>query len=83
MTDEQIRALSFYERSEAFDDKERATVLFADRVTRGAAAIRDAELAELRRHYGEDEIVELALVIALANFTNRVNDALRIEPDIG
>jgi len=27
--------------------------------------------------------VELALVICMANFTNRFNNGLRIEPDLG
>jgi len=34
-------------------------------------------------YYSEDEIVELTMVIALANLVNRVNDALQIEPDPG
>jgi alkylhydroperoxidase family enzyme len=35
------------------------------------------------QHYTEDEIVELTLVIALANLVNRINDTLQIEPDLG
>ena len=54
-----------------------------DRVTRSAAAIRDAALEDLKKHFNEQQIVELPLVIAIANFTNRFNDALRMEPDIG
>ena len=29
------------------------------------------------------QIVELALVICMANFTNRFNNGLRLEPDLG
>jgi len=35
------------------------------------------------KYYSEDEIVELTMVIALANLGNRINDALQIEPDLG
>lgn len=52
-------------------------------MTRGAAAVREGTLEELKKHYTEDQIVELTLVIAAANFTNRFNDALRVEPDLG
>ncbi|MFQ5663542.1 MAG: carboxymuconolactone decarboxylase family protein [Terriglobia bacterium] len=52
-------------------------------MTRGAAAMRERTLQELRKYYSEDEIVELTLVIAVANFTNRFNDALQVEPDLG
>ncbi len=83
VTDEQIRALLFYERSPLFDDREKAVLLYADRVTRGAATVRDDTLQELRRHFSEDQIVELTLVICAANFTNRFNDALRLAPDLG
>ncbi|MBI2526098.1 MAG: hypothetical protein HYV93_08965 [Candidatus Rokubacteria bacterium] len=52
-------------------------------MTRGAAALRDEALAGLREHFTEDQIVELTLVICAANFTNRFNDALQIDPDLG
>jgi len=83
VTDEQIRALTFYQRSSLFDEREKAVILYADRVTRSATVIRDAALEDLRKHFSEEQIVELTLVIAVANFTNRFNDALRIPPDIG
>jgi alkylhydroperoxidase family enzyme len=35
------------------------------------------------RYYSEDEIVELTMVVALANLVNRINDTLQIEPDLG
>ncbi len=83
MTDEQIRALTFYERSPLFDAREKAVILYAERLTRGAAAMREGALEELKKHFSEDQIVELALVICAANFTNRFNDGLRVEPDLG
>jgi alkylhydroperoxidase family enzyme len=66
-----------------FDAKEKAALLYADRVTRGAAAIRDNTLEELKKHFTEDQIIELTLTICIANFTNRFNDALVLTPDLG
>jgi alkylhydroperoxidase family enzyme len=83
VTEAQIDALKFYQRSDAFDDKEKATIRFADLVTRGASAIDSDVLTWVGQHYTEDEIVELTLVIALANLVNRINDTLQIEPDLG
>lgn len=34
------------------------------------------------KFYSEDEIVELIMVIALANMINRINDALLIESNL-
>jgi alkylhydroperoxidase family enzyme len=83
VTDRQIEDLRFYQRSEAYDDKERATVRFADLVTRGASAIDASVLTWLGQYYSDDEIVELVMVVALANMVNRINDTLQIEPDLG
>jgi len=49
-------------------------------MTRDAHQVSDAQFAELRRHFDEDEVVELAAVIGLFNYFNRFNDALRMEP---
>jgi len=83
VTEEQIKALAFFHRSPAFDAKEKAVILYADRVTRGAAAMRPAEVEELKQYFNDDQIVELTLAISVANFTNRFNDALLNVPDIG
>jgi alkylhydroperoxidase family enzyme len=83
VTNEQIESLRFYQRSEAFDAKEKTTIRFADIVTRGAAAVDAEVLKYIGKFYTEDEIVELTMVIALANMVNRINDALEIEPDMG
>ena len=83
VTPEQIAALPFYSRSPLFDEKEKATILYADRVTRGAAGIRGTALQELRKFYDEGQIVELTLAVCMANFTNRFNDALEMVPDLG
>ncbi len=75
--------MQFYQRSPLFDEKEKVTLLYAERVTRGAAGLRERALEELKNFYPEDQIVELTLVICTANFTNRFNDALQVEPDLG
>jgi alkylhydroperoxidase family enzyme len=56
---------------------------FADQVTRAAAAVRDSDLIAMKRYFSVEQIVELVLTIAVANFTNRVNDALLALPDLG
>ena len=34
-------------------------------------------------YYSEPEIVELVMVIGLANLVNRFNDTLQVQPDLG
>ena len=83
ITDEQFKDILFYHRSKAFDEKDKATLHYVELVTRAASAIRENVLEELRQHYSEEQIVELTLIICLANFTNRFNDALQLTPDLG
>src|SRR5579862_8700218 len=40
VTDDQIKSLAFFHRSPLFDAQEKAVILYAERVTRGASAIR-------------------------------------------
>jgi uncharacterized peroxidase-related enzyme len=83
ITDAQLAALTFYRRSPLFGDKEKAVLLFAERVTRGAAGIRERALEEISAHFTPAQVVELTLTICVANFTNRFNDTLQVEPDQG
>jgi alkylhydroperoxidase family enzyme len=73
--------LRFYQRSDAFDAKEKVTIRLADIITRGAAAVDADVLGYIGRYYSEDEIVELTMVIALANLVNRINDSLQIQTE--
>jgi len=83
VSDDQIKALAFFHRSPLFDAQEKAVILYAERVTRGASAIRAEALNELKQYFNDDQIVELTLAACVANFTNRFNDALLNIPDIG
>lgn len=56
---------------------------FADLVTRGATAVDASVLNWLGNYYSDSEIVELVMVIGLANLVNRFNDTLQVQPDLG
>lgn len=45
--------------------------------------VRDSDLAAMKKYFSEEQIAELVFTIAVANFTNRVNDALLSLPDLG
>lgn len=62
-----------------FEDAEIAALRFAEALTLHSTAIPDSIFDALRRHYGEEEIVEIALVAGLFNYFNRFNNALGVE----
>lgn len=60
------------------DDVDRLVRDYAVQVTTKAQYMRDGIFEELKKHFNEEEIVELTLRIALCGFFNRFNDALQI-----
>ena len=77
---EQIADLANFERRQDFSDAEKAALSLAERMTRDAHGVDDTLWTQLRSHFDEGEIVELAAAIGLFNYFNRFNDALRMEP---
>lgn len=62
-----------------FTEAEVAAIRFAEALTLHSNAIPDSIFEGLRRHFGESEIVEVALVAGLFNYFNRFNNALDVE----
>ena len=66
-----------------FDEVDLLVRDFAVQVTNKPQTMRDAIFTELRKHFSEEQIVELTLRTALCGFFNRFNDALMIEMEDG
>ena len=70
-----------------FPPDQRAALLFADAMTSGPGQIPEPVYVELRRHFSEPQIVEIACVVGLFNYFNRFNNALHVaitlmDPDL-
>ena len=76
---EKLANLWEFETSALFSDAERAAL----RVAHGAGcvpnAVTDEDMADLRQHFTDDEIVELVAVMANFGFLNRWNDTMATE----
>lgn len=79
-TEDQIKHLAEFEKRNDFTAPEKAALRLAERMTRDSHTVDDELWAELRRHFNEGEVIELAAAIGLFNYFNRFNDALRMEP---
>ncbi len=62
-----------------FPPDEKAALRFADAMTREAGRVDDGLFDELRRHFSEPQIIEIASVIGTFNYFNRVNNALAMD----
>ncbi len=56
----------------ALPEKERAALLFARKLTLAADTVTDDEVAGLIKSYGEKDVVAMVLLLAFANFQDRL-----------
>jgi uncharacterized peroxidase-related enzyme len=68
-----------FDNSDLFSEAERAAL----RVAQGAGltpnAVTDGDMADLRRHFDDEQVVEIVAVIANFGFLNRWNDTMGTE----
>jgi AhpD family alkylhydroperoxidase len=80
MNMEKLNALPAYRASSLFSDKERAALAYVEEATLNKR-VSDATFDEIRKHYGDREIVEITILTAIGNFTNLTNIPLGIGSD--
>ena len=74
--DRKLAAVWDYQTSPLFNEAERATLDFAVAAAQVPNAVTDDQFAELRKHWSEEQIVEIVGVISVFGFLNRWNDTL-------
>ncbi len=78
LDERQLNETDSYASSEIYDELQSDVLQYADEVTRNV--ILSDELADrLKQKLTEQQMVELAVTVALANFTNRISETLRLE----
>ena len=63
----------------SYNEKERAALTYAEKLTRSPHEITNGDFNELKKHFADPEIVDLHLLAGLANLTNRFTDPLGLE----
>lgn len=57
-------------------EKEKSALSFVEKLTRSPHEISDADVADLKKHFSDPEVVDIHLLTGLANLTNRFTDPL-------
>jgi len=81
-SDEKIAALWNFDNSNLFNPAERAAIKLAFKAGAQPNESSQADFDELRKHYDDEQIVEIVASIALFGYLNRWNDtmATALEP---
>jgi AhpD family alkylhydroperoxidase len=71
LSPQQIREVTSWRESEAFDDDERLVLEYAEGISSTPVDVSDALFARLRERFDEAAIVELSVAIAFENYRGR------------
>ncbi len=72
--------LADFETRDDFAPAEKVALRLAERMAEDSNRVDDALWDDLRSHFDEGEIIELAAAIGLFHYFNRFNNALGMEP---
>ncbi|HEY1400058.1 MAG TPA: carboxymuconolactone decarboxylase family protein [Terriglobales bacterium] len=78
LTQEQMKALKEGNYS-GFSEQEQAGLRYAEKLTRTPNAATDADFVQLKKHFSDEQILDLHMLIGLANLTNRVTGPLALD----
>lgn len=78
LSERQVTETAQADKSDSYDELERDVMQYAEEVTRNIN-VSDELLIRLKKKLSDREIVELAMTVGIANFTNRVTETLRME----
>ena len=78
LTPEQMKTLAEGHYS-GFGASEQAALRYAEKLTRTPDGASDTDFADLKKHLSDEQIVDLHMLIGLANLTNRVTGPLALE----
>ena len=72
-------ALGAYRKSPLFSPREKLALELCERMTYTKKRVTDRFFNRLKRHFTEEELVELAAIIALENFRSKFNPVFAVE----
>ena len=72
-------ALGDYKKSPAFSSREKLALELCERMTYTNKRVTDRFFKRLKKHFSEEELVELAAIIALENFRSKFNPVFAVE----
>jgi AhpD family alkylhydroperoxidase len=75
-----VEALEQWRTSELYSLAERAALDYAEAMTITGHGVTDAGMAELRRHFPDDAVIELTGLVAFQNLSSKFNSALDVPP---
>jgi alkylhydroperoxidase family enzyme len=81
VTEVELQDVANWEHSKILSERERVAIEYAEAVSKTPVRVSDDLFARLKKHFSDDQIVELTASIAFENYRARFNRALYIPSD--
>lgn len=75
-----VEALEQWRGSDLYSPAERAALDYTEAMTITDRGVTDAGMAELRRYFSDDAVIELTGLVAFQNLSSKFNSALDVPP---
>lgn len=72
-------ALGDYKKSDLFSQREKLALELCERMTYTNKLVTDRFFNRMKKHFSEEELVELAAIIGLENFRSKFNPVFAVE----
>lgn len=81
VTDEELSEVANWEHTKILSERERVAIEYSEEMSKTPVRVSDALFERLKKHFNDEQIVELTASIAYENYRARFNHALGIESD--
>lgn len=81
VTDEELREVANWQDSKILGERERVAIEYAEEMSKTPVRVSDELFERLKKHFSDEQIVELSASIAYENYRARFNHALDIKSD--
>ncbi|OBC07431.1 transposase [Mycobacterium sp. 852013-50091_SCH5140682] len=75
---DRLKSIDDYATSPLYTDDERAAIAYANAMTTDAHSVTDEQIADLKKRFGDDGVIELTYQIGVENMRARMYSALGI-----
>lgn len=81
VTDEELREVPNWEHSKILGERERVAIEYAEEMSKTPVRVSDELFQRLKKHFSDEQIIELSASIAYENYRARFNHALDVKSD--
>jgi AhpD family alkylhydroperoxidase len=79
-SEEKLTKLAEFRSTDLFSDREKSALNYAEVITKTDYQVSELDQQWLRKHFNDDEIVELTAIISFQNMSSKFNAALDVQP---